>query len=152
MDMDGWTDGRGRTTKGKEQNEMGDRPRTITFKAKIDLRTILDAHRIMLALKGAILSVTPPSGRLGMKTCACGSAGAGWDGRGIEKRAKKTSEDSERRRRRGEKEGKATGCDNGSGRLDVDAIACPSFYRSAVLTTYLQYKTLHSTRSPGLYG
>ena len=73
-------------------------------------------------------------------------------GRGIEKRAKKTSEDSERRRRRGEKEGKATGCDNGSGRLDVDAIACPSFYRSAVLTTYLQYKTLHSTRSPGLYG
>ena len=31
----------------------------------------------MLALKGAIiLSVTPPSGRLGMKTCACGSAGA----------------------------------------------------------------------------
>ena len=74
MDTDGWTDGR--TTKGKEQNEMGDRPRTITFKAKIDLRTILDAHRIMLALKGAILSVTPPSGRLGMKTCACGSAGA----------------------------------------------------------------------------
>ena len=55
---------------------MGDRPRTITFKAKIDLRTILDAHRIMLALKGIILSVTPPSGRLGMKTCACGSAGA----------------------------------------------------------------------------
>ena len=70
MDMDG------RTTKSTEQNEMGDRPRTITFKAKIDLRTILDAHRIMLALKGIILSVTPPSGRLGMKTCACGSAGA----------------------------------------------------------------------------
>ena len=74
------------------------------------------------------------------------------DGRGIEKRAKKTSEDSERGRRRGEKEGKVTGCDNGSGRLDVDAIACVSIYRSAELNTYLQYKTLHSPRGLGLYG